>query len=133
MSIFDARNTCNKIIKLKWGKYGLINYSGEIVLDFIKEDDKEYHLASKNDKWGYIENSPEPKELFDFRFEDKRNLGRFIDGFASVFENETHEIINAQGKILYGFINEMFNLGNGLVLVEQGNEYKLVDTKKLNI
>ena len=124
------------VIKNNNGKYGLVNYSGEIVLDFmydfIKEDDKKYHLASKNGKWGYIENSPEPKELFDFRFEHKRNLGSFIDGFASVFENETHEIINTQGKILYSSTNEIFNLGNGLVLVEQGDEYKLIDVKKFD-
>ena len=131
---FNSNN--NIIVKGPNGKYGLVNKSKEIVVGFIYEqiiEENDYFKAKKNDKWGYIENSPEPKELFDFRFEHKRNLGSFIDGFASVFENKTHEIINTRGKILYGFINEMFNLGNGLVLVEQGNGYKLVDTKKLNI
>lgn len=130
---FNSNN--NIIVKGPNGKYGLMNKSKEIVVDFIYEqiiEENDYFKARKNDKWGYIENSPEPKELFDFCFDSKWDLGNFYDGYAIVKMNKLNEIMNTQGKReIYSSLCDMHNLGNGLILVGE-KAHKLVDVKKLN-
>ena len=130
---FNSNN--NIIVKGPNGKYGLMNKSKEIVVGFIYEqiiEENDYFKARKNDKWGYIENSPEPKELFDFCFDSKWDLGNFYDGYAIVKMNKLNKIINTQGKNkIYSSFCDMYNLGNGLILVGE-KAHKLVDVKKLN-
>ena len=116
-------------------KYGLIDSEGEIILNCIydrMEEYGDYFKAMKNGKWGFIEKGLKPKEMFEFRFEDEYDLGVLIDDFAIVRENNTYEVIDRQGKVVYSSPNKMYNLGRGIILAEQENEYELVDVKKLN-
>lgn len=71
-------------------------------------------------------------QLVNFNILDKFDLGVLQDDFAIVRENSIYEVINRQGKVIYSSPNKMYNLGRGIILAEQENEYELVDVKKLN-